>query len=106
MTQTTPKPFIITCAHEAMHYERKELWSCHGTTVTVFRDKAMAQNAIRTTIRRRKKMIANGEVDEDNKFAQRQCYAFHFLESAQMEKPKIRKISKDKIRSLYQQAMQ
>lgn len=99
------KSFIITCGHEALHYMEKELWSCRGTTVTAFRDKRLAQNAIRTTIRRRQKMIEIGEVDEDNKFAKRQCYAFHFLETAKAEK-KIKKMSKDRIMSLYTQAMQ
>ena len=78
----TTKAFIITCGHEALHYDQKQLWSCSGTTVTVFQDRKLAHNAVRTTIRRRKRQIENGEINDDNKFAKPQCYATHELENA------------------------
>lgn len=74
--------FIITCAHEALHYEQKKLWSCSGASVAIFNDKNLAHNAIRNTIRKTQRKIKNGEIDDDNKFAKRQCYAFHSLEKA------------------------
>lgn len=71
--------FVITQAHQATSYniEKRRLYSCSGVDIAVFPDKKSARNAIKRTIRARKKYL-NGRPDDT--WSTPHCYSIHALE--------------------------